>query len=126
VVSLFRERKKRKTQYSLCFDFGRKNKMRITTFFKKILKLIGTIVESAHVNSSTDKEKHGKIVIRVRPKKKNLRCGQCGRKAEGRHGKKGKLRWWRDLGIRQIPVYLVCRIYRIRCKKCGVKTMQVP
>ena len=79
--------------------------MRITTFFKKILKLIGTIVESAHVSSSTDKEKQGRIVIRVRPKKKRLRCGQCGRKAEGRHGKKGKLRWWRDLGIRKIPVY---------------------
>ncbi|MCI0604604.1 ISL3 family transposase [bacterium] len=100
--------------------------MRITAFFKKILKLIGTIVESAHVSSNTDKEKPRTIVIRVRPQKKNLRCGQCGRKAEGRHGEKGKLRWWRDLGIRQIPVYLVCRIYRVRCKKCGVKTMQVP
>src|SRR3989442_15516846 len=99
--------------------------MRITTFFKKILKLIGTIVESAHLTSK-EKEEQKEITIRVRPRGKNLRCGQCGRKAERRHGKKGKLRRWRDLGIRQIPVYLVCRIHRIRCKKCGVKTMQVP
>ena len=99
--------------------------MRITTFFKKILTLAGAIVESARLATGKDSKK-AEIRIQLRPRKKKLRCGKCGKPAPRLHGRKGKVRQWRDLGIRQVPVFLMCRVYRIHCKDCGVKTMEVP
>ena len=100
--------------------FVRGQKMKITTFFKKILQFLHTIVE--HVELKPSRETH----IKVRPRWKIPRCGKCFRKAEKLHGKKGKLRRWRHLGMYGLSVWLVCRIYRVRCRKCGVTTMSVP
>jgi transposase len=94
--------------------------MRITTFFKKIIGLLGTIVESASVEGNRP------TIIKVRPRWRKLRCGKCGKKAIRRHGNKGKLRTWRHLGIWGNPVFLQCRIYRVLCSRCGVTTMAVP
>src|SRR5437870_10773679 len=103
--------------------------MRMTTFFKRILHLMCTIVESAVLGDLPEDENDAKkkgLVIRVRPRWQRLRCGECGGRAKGRHGKKGKIRHWRHLSILGIPVWLKCRIYRVVCSKCGIRTMAVP
>jgi len=56
--------------------------MRITTFFKKIIGLLATIVESV----STGKD--NTITIDVRPRWRKPRCGKCGKKADRLHGKR--------------------------------------
>jgi transposase len=94
--------------------------MRITTFFKKIIGLLSTIVESPSI------EKDKTTIINVRPRWRKLRCGKCGKKAIRPHGTKGKLRMWRHLGIWGNAVFLKCRIYRVLCSRCGVTTMAVP
>jgi len=94
--------------------------MRITTFFKKIIGLLSTIVESVSYDSNHQ------TIIDVRPRWSKSRCGKCKRKADRLHGTKGKLRTWRHLGIWRTPVFLRCRIYRVLCRRCGVTTMAVP
>ena len=94
--------------------------MRITTFFKKIIGVLSTIIESVTYGSSNE------TIIRVRPRFKRPRCGKCRKKAERFHGTKGKLRTWRHLGIWGNPIWLRCRIYRVLCSRCGVTTMAVP
>ena len=94
--------------------------MRVTTFFKAILQLPHAIVE--HVGLETDRS----IIIKVRSRWSRPRCGKCLRKAEGYHGRKGKIRRWRHLGLYGHNVWLVSRIYRVRCRRCRVTTMAVP
>ncbi len=111
------------------FALRRKNKMRIATFFKKILHLMSTIVESAGIGTVSDEENGFKkegLIIRVRPRWRLLRCGKCGRPAKARHGKKGKIRYWRHLSALGFPVWLKCRVHRVVCTRCGVHTMAVP
>jgi len=94
--------------------------MRMTTFFKKIIGLLQTIVEWAAISE-------GHItIIDVRPRWRRPRCSKCGKKAKRLHGRKGKLRTWRHLGIWGKPVWLRCRVYRVLCSRCGVATMAVP
>jgi len=107
--------------------------MRVTTFFKRILRLKSTIVEWVREHQESDlidgqisSKLDGRgVLIRVRPRWKLPRCGACGRKARRLHGPKGKPRVWRHLGLWGVPVWLTCRVYRVVCK-CGVKTMAVP
>jgi transposase len=98
--------------------------MRVTTFFKKIIRLKGTIVESVHVRGG--KGSKPLVQICVRSRRSKCRCGNCGKKAVRLHGVKRKMRRWRHLGIFGIPVELVSCVFRVLCVDCGVRTMAVP
>ena len=97
--------------------------MRLTTFLRKILRLTRTIIEGVQLEK-LDEKQH--IVIRARPRWLRVRCGSCGGRAVRLHGLQGKTRRWRHLGMFGQPVFLTCRVFRVYCRKCGVKTMAVP
>ncbi len=97
--------------------------MSLTTFFKKLLHLTSP-VKAVQINS--DPLRGQTVVIDVKPRARGLQCGECGRRCSRRHGAEGKLRSWRHLGLFGFVVLLRCRVYRVVCKRCGVRTMSVP
>lgn len=98
--------------------------MSLTGFFRKALSLARTVVERV-VFSSADPESTA-IEVEVRPSWRRVRCGDCHRKAVRLHGTEGKTRRWRQLGIAGHRTYLSCRVYRVLCHRCGVRTMDTP
>ena len=97
--------------------------MRLTTFLRKILRLTRTIIEGVQLEK-IDEEQH--IVIAARARWRRVRCGSCGARAVRLHGLQGKTRRWRHLGMFGQQVLLTCRVHRVYCRRCGVKTMAVP
>lgn len=66
------------------------------------------------------------LSVKVRPSWRKPRCGACGKKGLRCHGLDGKKRTWRHLGPFGVRVLLTCQVFRVFCKRCGVKTMLVP
>jgi transposase len=98
--------------------------MSLTGFFRKALNLARTLVENVGF-SSEDPERQA-IIIEVRTSWRWIRCGDCHRKAMRLHGTDGKTRRWRQLGLVGHRIYLHCRVYRVFCQRCGVRTMDTP
>ncbi len=97
--------------------------MRLSAFFRRVLGLARTRVRAVELIEGT----HGvEIAVDVAPQWRRERCGACGRRARRVHGIAGKLRVWRHLGLFGAVVSLRCRVHRILCRRCGVKTMEVP
>ena len=97
--------------------------MRLTTFLRRVLRLARTIIEEVDLDKLEGKQQ---VTIHVRPRQRRMRCGTCSRKAVRVHGLLGKVRRWRHLGMFGQQVHLTCRVFRVYCRKCGVKTMAVP
>jgi transposase len=97
--------------------------VRLTTFLRKILLLATTLVEGVQLEKVEGRQS---IIVQVRARWRRVRCGGCGRKAPCLHGRRGKQRRWRHLGIFGQQVYLACQVFRVHCPRCGVKTMAVP
>lgn len=98
--------------------------MRVARLFRKLAGLTSCVVEKVElVEATEDQPMH--LVLQVRTRAGRARCGRCGRKAGGRHGR-GKLRTWRDLSPWGIPMVLQGEVRRVVCGTCGVRTMQVP
>lgn len=91
--------------------------MRLTTFFKKMLRLASPV---SKVEVEND-------VIQVDVKVAGrLYCGECGKPAKRKHGLLGKERSWRHLSCLGYAIELSAKVYRVMCEKCGVRTMKVP
>jgi transposase len=98
--------------------------VRVARLFRKLAGLTSCVVEKVDlVEATEDQPMH--LVLQVRTRSGRDRCGRCGRKARGRHGK-GKMRTWRDLSPWGIPMALRGEVRRVVCGTCGVRTMQVP
>ena len=97
--------------------------MRLTTFLRKVLRLARTIIEGVQLEKLGEGQH---IVIRVRTRWHRVRCGGCGGRAVRLHGLRGKTRRWRHLGMFGQPVFLSCHVFRVYCRRCGVRTMAVP
>lgn len=98
--------------------------MRVARLFRKLAGLTSCVVEKVElVEASEERPMH--LVLQVRTRAGRDRCGGCGRKARGRHGR-GKMRTWRDLSPWGIPMELRGEVRRVVCGTCGVRTMQVP
>lgn len=95
----------------------------LTAFFKKLLRLTSPVKA---VQIESDRFAGPTIVIEVKARTRSLQCGDCGRRCSRRHGAEGKLRSWRHLGLFGFVVLLRCRVYRVVCERCGVRTMSVP
>lgn len=52
------------------------------------------------------------------------RCSGCGRATTKRRD--WKIRSWEDLPWAGHPVTLMCRVWRLRCPRCGVRTERIP
>lgn len=71
-------------------------------------------------------EAEGELVARVEPITSRLpRCGCCGRPVRRTKGRT-RLRRWRDLKIRDLPLVITYRPRRVVCPNCGIRVEQVP
>ncbi len=98
--------------------------MSLGGFLTKVLNLTRAVVEK--VWFSSEKPESGTIEVEVRTSWRRARCGNCHRRAMRLHGTEGKPRRWRHLGIVGHRVYISCRVYRVFCHRCGVRTMDTP
>jgi transposase len=57
--------------------------------------------------------------------RRRLRCSGCGGVAQHTAGRR-PLRRWRDLRLRDRPLVLAYRPYRVRCPRCGARVEHVP
>jgi transposase len=57
--------------------------------------------------------------------RRRLRCSSCGSESRRTAGRQA-LRRWHDLRLRDRPLVLVYRPYRVRCPRCGVRVERVP
>lgn len=98
--------------------------MRVERLFRKLAGLTSCVVKRVElVDASEERPMH--LVLEVRTRAGQDRCGGCGRRTRGRHGR-GKWRAWRDLSPWGIPMELRAEVRRVVCRRCGVRTMQVP
>ena len=93
--------------------------MRMTTVLNKLLAVQGLWVRSLEIFAEA-----GVLWLVVAPRWRISRCGGCGRKVWRRHDR--KWRSWRHLDCFGQMTYLRYAIWRVRCRRCGVRTEQVP
>lgn len=98
--------------------------MRVERLFRKLAGLTSCVIEKVELVAATEDEPM-RLRLRIRPTWRRDRCGRCGGKARGRHGR-GKVRSWRDLSPWGIAMEVQSEIRRVVCKRCGVRTMMVP
>jgi len=92
--------------------------VRITTVFHQLLGVSDLLVDS--VSLSPDG-----LVIKVRPKWRKPRCGQCGKRAPRED--MGVSRRWRQLGWGSVKVWLEYSPRHVLCRQCGgVRVERVP
>lgn len=97
--------------------------MGLKGFLSKFLGIANAVVAGLDWGNSLIARQ---LTIQVRPSWRKPRCGTCGRKGHRLHGLGGKVRQWRHLGPFGVRVILTCEVFRVFCRRCGVKTMQVP
>ena len=93
--------------------------MRLETFFRRILGVTSARVKQV----SFDPIEGVTIALEARSKR---RCGECGRRGKRLHGREGKERRWRHLGLFGNVVWFTTRLWRVLCRRCGVRTTAVP
>ena len=94
--------------------------MRVTRLFRTILGFARAVVERVTIDAV------GPIEVAARPSAQRARCGECGRKGKRLHGAQGKARTWRHLAVWGRRVIIKARVHRVLCRRCGVRTMDVP
>ena len=88
------------------------------TLLRRLLGIAGLMVGQVVVMVT------GNLHVEVRPRWRRPRCGGCGRVGPGYDRK--PLRRWRHLGLGRTGVYLGCAPRRVNCRRCGIRTEQVP
>jgi len=94
--------------------------VRVTRLFRRILGFARSVVAGVKI------EAEGPIEVEARPRARRSRCGGCGRKGKRLHGTQGKVREWRHLGMWGRRVIIRATVHRVLCRRCGVRTMDVP
>lgn len=93
--------------------------MRMTTVLNKLLA-----AQELWVRDFQIRLEERVVWIGVAPRWRVSRCGCCGRKARRRHDR--AWRSWRHLDVFGWRCCLRYRIWRVRCRRCGVRTEKVP
>jgi transposase len=91
--------------------------VRVNTVVRKLLGVINIVVEDLEL------VREG-LVIRLRPRSRRPRCGQCGRRCPGYD--RSPRRRWRHLALGRWPFWLEYAPRRVECRRCGVTVEQVP
>lgn len=94
--------------------------MRVRRLFRTILGFARAVVERVTI------EVEGPIEVAAKPSARRARCGGCGQRGKRLHGTQGKARAWRHLGMWGRRVIIKARVHRVLCRRCGVRTMEVP
>jgi transposase len=92
--------------------------MRATTLLRRLVDVTGTRVTGVRFFSG------GEVSVEVAPLWRKPRCGVCGRRAPAYDRR--PLRWWRHLVVGARVVLLAYAPRRVHCRRCGVRTEQVP
>jgi transposase len=93
--------------------------VRVTRLFRTMLGFARSVVERVSIEVES-------IEVEARPSARRARCGGCGQKGKRLHGTQGKAREWRHLGMWGRRVIIKARVHRVLCRRCGVRTMEVP
>jgi transposase len=93
--------------------------MRVTTVLNKLLA-----AQELWVRDFQIRFEERILWVGVAPRWRVSRCGSCGRKARRRHDR--AWRSWRHLDVFGWRCTLRYRIWRVRCRRCGVRTEEVP
>lgn len=91
--------------------------MRVTTVVRRLIGVSSLRVQSVAF------EGHG-VVLSVAPRWRRPRCGGCEKRAPGYD--RSAPRRWRHLGLGRLRIWLEYAPRRVRCRRCGVRTEQVP
>jgi len=92
--------------------------VRITTVFRQLLGVSDLLVESVSLSPEG-------LVIRVRPRWRKPRCGECGKRSPQED--RGRTRRWRHLGWGSTKVWFEYSPRHVRCRSCdGVRVEHVP
>ena len=93
--------------------------MLIETFLRKQLKL------KAHTVTKVEETERHMIVHIDRLGRRLLRCGVCRQRCRKVHSVR-KVREWRDLSMRKLPLKLRYRPRRVECPRCGLRVEDFP
>ena len=94
--------------------------MRMETAIRKSLGLKAHFVRE--MQETADKL----VAVVERFGQRRLRCGRCGREVQHTHGRAPRAREWRDLRVRDKPLVIVYRPFRVVCPDCGVHVEKIP
>ena len=116
----FRLNQTKKMGYFLKFNRQKKQKKKpMSKLYKSIFNVNGCSVVKQEQTDTT-------VTITVRLTKGNAsRCGCCGRKGK-LYDNGREQRVWRTLDLGTKMGFIRMDTYRVKCKKCGVKTVKVP
>lgn len=89
--------------------------MRLETCIRKAFGM------KAHYVVRVEETEAGLVAEIERIGNRRLRCGRCGLEVRGIHSR-AKPRKWKDLAVRDKPLWLSYQPYRVRCWRCGVRT----
>jgi len=92
--------------------------MRATTLLRRLVDVTETRVTGVRFFSC------GEVSVEVAPLWRKPRCGVCRRRAPVYDRR--PLRWWRHLVVGARVVLLAYAPRRVHCRRCGVRTEQVP
>jgi transposase len=91
----------------------------IETFLRKQLKL------KAHTVTNVEETERHMVVHIDRLGRRLLRCGVCRQRCRRVHSVR-KVREWRDLSMRKLPLKLRYRPRRVECPRCGLRVEDFP
>lgn len=94
--------------------------MHMETYIRKSLGM------TAHKVREVIRTDNGLEAIVERFERRHLRCGECGLEVRGTRGRVPRARRWKDLSMRDDPLWIVYRPWRVECPVCGLRVEKVP
>ena len=93
--------------------------MRVTTAFKRLLRLPGASV--IDVSFSADA-----VIVTVRLRRRRRVCAACGQTGRGLEIHDRRVKRWRHLDLGASRCVIECELRLLRCRACGVRMEPVP
>ena len=93
--------------------------MRITTAFKRLLRLSGASVVDVSFTSEG-------VLVTVRLRRRRRVCAECGQTGRQLQIHDRRVKRWRHLDLGASRCWIECELRRLRCRTCGVRLEPVP
>jgi transposase len=93
--------------------------VRITTAFKRLLRLSGASVLDVSFTSQG-------VLVTVRLRRRRRVCAECGQTGRQLQIHDRRVKRWRHLDLGSNRCWIECELRRLRCRDCGVRMEPVP